>query len=129
VTETAVYFCPECGSPSIERSLLDGGTASCRACSWAGPASRLAGMPISHKFGGDAELIVSLVGDLRTILARDVGVTLVKYLQKWGFFTNESDRQLTARQAGRYMSAAARGIITAVLEERDKMEVERARGS
>lgn len=129
MTEAVVYFCPECGSPSIERSLLDGGTASCRACSWAGSTTRLAGMPISHKFGGDEELLISLVGDLRTVLARDVGVTLVRYLQKWGFFTNGNDRALTARQAGRYMSAAARGIITAWLEERDKMEVERARGS
>lgn len=129
MTEAAVYFCRECGSPSIERSMLDGGTASCRACGWAGTTTQLAAMPISHKFGGDAELLTSLVGDLRTILAREVGVTLVRFLQKWGFFTNETDRVLMAKQAGRYMAAIARGIVTAVLEERDRMEVERARGS
>jgi hypothetical protein len=87
-------------------------------------------MPVtgsSGDIGDDAQLLTSLVGDLRIILARDVGAVLVKFLVKWGFMSE--DRQVMAKQAGRYIAAIARGIITAVLEERDKMEVERARGS
>jgi len=123
-----LYFCPECGSPSIERSALSGGNASCRACSWAGTSDRLAAMPITGKTGEEDKLLINMVGDLRTVLARDVGVVLVKFLSKWGFLTT-TDRQILAKQAGRYIAAAARGIMVALIEERDKMEVERARGS
>lgn len=85
-------------------------------------------MPVTGKVGDDAEMLTKMVGDLRILLAKDVGVVIVRFLQNWGFM-NTADRQVMAKQAGRYVAAAARGIITAVLEERDKMEVERARGS
>jgi hypothetical protein len=84
-------------------------------------------MPVTGNVGDDAQLLSSLVGDLRIILARDAGPVLVTFLLKWGFMSE--DKQIMAKQAGRYIAAIARGIVTAILEERDKMEVERARGS
>jgi len=128
MTPSAVYFCPECGSPSIERSALMGGGASCRACSWTGLADKLAAVPVTSQVGGDADLLTSMISDLRALIASDIGVVLVRFLNKWGFLTGR-DQQTMGKQAGRYMSAAARAIMTSVLEERDKMEVERARGS
>lgn len=129
MTTTALYFCPECGSPSIERSALAGSTASCRACGWSNRTELLAVMPVNSRTADDsAQAIASMVGDLRTVLAKDVGVTLVQFLSKWGFL-NSKDQQVLAKQAGRYISAAARGIMAAFIEERDKMEVERVRGS
>lgn len=125
---SALYFCPECGSPSIDRSALSGGTASCRACGWTGTSERLAAMPIAGKTGDEDQLLIRMVGDLRTVLARDVGAVLVTFLSRWGFL-NTTDRQVMAKQAGRYIAAAARAIMVALIEERDKMEVERARGS
>jgi len=128
-TQTNVYFCTECGSPAVERSLLSGGDGSCRGCGWAGPAERLAVMPIAHKFGNETELLVALVNDLRQVMMKDVGIVLLRYLQKWGFVDMQQDKVVIAKQLGRYVAAAARGIVTAIFEERDKMEVERGRSS
>lgn len=127
--QPAVYFCPECGSPAVERSLISGGTASCRSCSWAGPAERLAAIPIASKLGNETELLIALVNDLRTVMAKDVGLVLLRYLEKWGFVDMKQDKTVVSRQLGRYIAASARGIVMAIFEERNKMEVERAGGS
>jgi hypothetical protein len=128
--EAEAYFCPECGSPSIDRSTLLGGSAGCRACGWAGSADKLAVMPFAHSLGGDEQLLVALVGDLRLMLAKDVGNHFARFLAKWGFIdVAGADKALAGKRMGRYLSAIARSIVTALLQERDKMEAERARGS
>jgi hypothetical protein len=127
VTEgNVIYFCPECGSPSIERSLISNTTSSCRACSWAGASDRVVAMPVS---GDSASLIVSLVGDLRTLMGQEMGLVLLRFFVKWGFISEATEKTVMSRQLARYLAAAARGIITALFEERQKMEVERNVGS
>jgi hypothetical protein len=129
-TEAEAYFCPECGSPSIDRSVLSGGSATCRACGWAGSADKLAVLPFAHALGDDNQILIALVGDLRLMLAKDVGNHFAKFLTKWGFIdVTGANKALAGRRMGRYLSAIARSIVTALLQERDKMEAERARGS
>lgn len=129
-TQTAAYFCPECGSPSITSSPLANTTSNCRACGWSGATERLAVIPISHTFGNTTELLTSMVGDLRTLLSKDVGVHMARFLQRWGFISLEGEeRAIAGKKVGRYLAAIARSIVVSLIEERDKMEVERARGS
>lgn len=129
-TETAVYFCPECGSPSIERGNLSMTTASCRACGWLGQSDKLAVMPLAHTMGTDADIVVSMVGDLRTLLSRDLGTEMARFLQKYGFIdVLGPKRAFAGKLVGRYLAAIARHIIMALIEERDKIEVERVHGS
>ena len=40
-TGTVAYFCPECGSASVEFSGIIGGEASCSVCQWAGAKDKL----------------------------------------------------------------------------------------
>lgn len=131
MSETAAYFCPECGSPSISNaSVLTGSTATCRACNWAGPTENLAAIPISHGYGNTADLLTSMVGDLRSVLAKDAGVVFAKFLNRWGFISIEGPaKELAGKRMGRYLAAIARAIVVSIIEERDKMEVERVRGS
>lgn len=125
---SAIYFCPECGSPAIDRSMLAGSTATCRGCKWSGSSDDLASMPTEGEVGDGAALITRMVGDLRILMMKDVGVTLTRFLSQWGFITGE-DKEIMAKQLGRYIAASARAIILACMEERNKMEVERGRSS
>lgn len=124
---TKIYLCPECGSPAIERSLISGATSSCRGCSWAGSADRLVVLPVAGETGSD--LLVAMINDLRGLLSGPLGLVLLQFCTKWGFINVKTDKKVMARQLGRYAAASARGIMTALFEERNKMEAERAAGS
>ena len=137
-TKTNLYLCPECGSPSVEettKAVLFGpntNRAKCLACGWLGESKDLVAAPFSHEMGNDEEVLKALMGDMRLVMAKYCAMPLGAALLKWGFLEQvevKGGKVLNPRQMSRYMSAASRAILSAVIEERQKMEKERADGS
>lgn len=121
---TPVYFCPECGSASINASALAGGLAECSNCKWTGPREKLVVTYIRQDFGSNEEIFKCLHSDLRGMLAKEQGLHFLKFLLKWGFMPEPDGKLL-----GRYLAAIARGIIKSILEERSALEQERMNGN
>lgn len=138
-TTAKVVFCPECGSPSIETGTgvilaSDPGKigSSCKACGWKGMVSDLAATTLQHTFGSDEELTKALVGDLRVLLAKEGAVLFGKFLMKWGFLDVQQTPKgsvINTRQLSRYIVAIGRATLTAIVEERQKIETEKQNGS
>ena len=125
MSETVLYICPQCGSTAItsKTSMLVGtgqtDTFTCGTCKWKGLREQVVAVPFSHDWNTDEGLLQSLVSDLRTRLAQNIGKEFLRYLLRWGFMTT-ADPQIL----GRYLSAIARAVITAIVEERLAMEKE-----
>jgi predicted RNA-binding Zn-ribbon protein involved in translation (DUF1610 family) len=129
-TVDVVYFCPQCGSPSVDRkvtSILLGDAprtpASCRACKWEGLDSDLIGTPLVHEFANAEEIIKSMMGDLRLVLSKAFAPSFLPFLKKWGFL----EEPIQQKQAMRYLVAVAKACMDAVIAERVKIEEEKHR--
>ena len=122
---STAYFCPECGSPSLDLPLLTGGPATCKACKWTGKSQALLGLPFTHEHGTDESIALSLMSDLRVLLSKDLAVPFGRFLLKWGFL----DNPIKPAQMGRYLAAIATAVIKTIVEERQKMDMERGSGT
>lgn len=120
-----VRLCPKCGSAAVDFSTLSGGRAECRACRWQGSAEELVNLPFDHMYGGDEGVAVTLHNDLRALFSNPLMATgLVRFLAKWGFVPTDKDGKADAKLATRYIAAMGRGLFRAVIEEREKIELE-----
>jgi hypothetical protein len=123
--EEACYLCPECGSPSVDFGELVGSEASCRICSWKGARERLISAPFTHLQGDRTGIAFELFNDLRRLLGdKAFMVSLVRFLTRWGFVSQNSDQKDLVRRIARYGSACARGMLKAIIEEREALERE-----
>lgn len=92
MTKETAYFCPDCGSPSVNHSVLIGGTASCNACGWKGSAEQLTAYSFEHDLG-DAEQVLQLFArDMRKFVAQNAR-PLADILRKWGFLKEPIQRE------------------------------------
>lgn len=115
------YFCAQCGSAAVEVDALAGAGARCRGCGWAGRKEELIGQPFAHAHGAPGQILEQLGHDLRMLLSqKDVAVPLLRLLRTWGFL----EEPVSARLAGRYVAAVARGIARSLLEEREAIDLE-----
>ncbi len=124
-----LYCCPDCGSPSLEYSLLAGGTATCTACTWSGSKDRLLVIPVEMR--GKEETFAAMRNDLRNTFGR-ASTDLGRFLVKWGFLDATQGRdgiKVNPRQLARYMTIIAKETFIAILAERKKIEEERVSGS
>jgi hypothetical protein len=128
MSDAQLYLCPSCGSPAIswdidEAKVIKQGPSAidfvCEACSWRGKQSDLVSSPFSHAWDNNQGLVDALIRDLRRRLAKDVGKSLLAYLMRWGFMTVPDTRLLA-----RYLSAMSAAMVTAMMEERLKIEKE-----
>lgn len=132
-TKTKARFCPNCGSPSVEAGmvlLVEGSVTpyDCKACGWHGGEGALLNIPFSHELGSDENILVHLMGDLRTVLAKHCAIPLGGFLLKWGFLEralNGGHIVLNPKQLSRYMTAISKAVLTAVIEERQQQEKEK----
>lgn len=127
---TGAHFCPHCGSAGVDFSVLEGGAASCRGCNWTGSKMDLLTIPFKHDFANDEALVVNLMGDLRNILAKELGLPYLKFLIKWGFISadvKDVAGTLDRKTFARYLSRIAQAILLALLDERRKIETENVR--
>ena len=109
-------FCPKCGSAFVERAAL---SASCKVCDWKGEARALAHLDFEHGFGTDEELDHAFFLDVRRLLGEMFAVEIGRFLLRWGFLPS-----LEGKFLARYVSAAAKGVVRAVFEERAQIEKE-----
>jgi hypothetical protein len=121
---TEAYFCPQCGSSSLDLPELAGGIASCKACGWVGQSQQLLIHQFEQEHGTDAELINRLMGELRTTLARECAVPLGRLLYRWGFVGSKKGNQAVVdpAQMGRYMTAMAKAIMESIIKTREEIE-------
>jgi predicted RNA-binding Zn-ribbon protein involved in translation (DUF1610 family) len=122
-TQAAAYFCPSCGSPSLELKsttilgIPQGDAASCNACGWQGTSSQLAAAPFKHEFKDEAEIAKTISTDLRNLLAKTAGATYGRLLIKWGFL----DQSPSALHLAMYLDAIAKATVRAVFETRKQI--------
>lgn len=130
-----VRFCPQCGSGLVEYSKLAGGAANCRVsgCSWSGKAEDLLVVPVSPGEGssllGNTNFVEALMLDIRKLVSGHQGLLYLKLLGHWGFIEldfNDVKGTVDRKIFSRYLAAIASGILTALLNERVKIEMEKA---
>lgn len=124
-TSDTAYFCPTCGSSAVETSTLAGGAATCSSCQWKGLTSELIVHVFQHDLGSSDAAIKAFALEFKVIIGKHFASPLAALLYKWGFFmgTTPKPEELT-----RYIVAAAKASISAILEIRREMEKERVRG-
>jgi hypothetical protein len=116
----ASYFCPKCQSPLVTLSVLTGGRAHCEKCEWSGDNRDLIGYQFQSGFDNPDEILRAFAHDIKMLMARGgMAVEIGQLIIKWGFVT-----KMTVPILSRYVAAIARGIASAVLEERMKIEKE-----
>lgn len=122
-------MCPQCGSPGVEFSSLAGGAASCRGCRWAGQVEDLLVVPGSEI--APDEQLGNMMNEIRKLLSGELGLPYLKFLLKWGFLAGSMDdpaRTVDRKALARYFAAIGRAILTALLEERARIESMRVAG-
>lgn len=113
-----VFFCPACGSPSLEVSGLEGGDCACKACLWTGSREELAVVPIEHDALSQEELVIKFVNSLAMTFAKSTASEVGRLLLQWGFLREESlNEDLSA-----YMKSMAVAAARSVLETRQFLE-------
>lgn len=124
-----VYACPECASPSVEYSALEGGEATCKACGWKGQKGDLLAVPFVNKFGTEEEVLMAIRSEWRNIFGK-FGTELGRFLVRWGFMAVDPDDAVGTKKAlTRYLTAMASSSLVAVMQERQKIERERVGGN
>lgn len=114
-----IKMCPECGSASVEFSVLIGGSASCKKCGWSGTKEELLTSVISHDFSSPDQVISLFARDIRDMVGKVMAKPLVSLLAKWGFFTKPSDVKLTTKETTLYIQTAARAMAVALFQTRE----------
>jgi hypothetical protein len=82
------YFCPACGSPSVEASSLAGGDATCDVCSWGGRREELVALPLEHHFQSQDEMLTTFIKQLANVMAKAAALPIGRVLLQWGFLSN-----------------------------------------
>lgn len=119
------YFCPACGSSTVNYSKIARSKATCTACGWDGPLADLGAVPFGHDFTSDEAVLHQLMLDIRQLLSKQFALEIGRMLVKWGFM--EAISPMTARTLARYLGVTSTAIARALIEERRRIEEERAR--
>ena len=92
------------------------------ACGWKGRTEELLGYHFDSGFASSEAILQAFARDINLLLRKsNLALELGRLLLKWGFVTKVDARTLT-----RYVAAFARGVLVAVLEEREKIAKEDA---
>lgn len=118
--ESVAYFCPQCGGAALDFSELAGGNAKCRVCTWEGAAHERVAYPFKHDFISDESMLRDMLNDIRLIFGASSKL-YGELLSKWGFIRPGPK---VVRDLTRYMAACGRAVLTALIEEREKLEKE-----
>ena len=122
-----VYVCPECGGRSVDYGTLYGASAACRSCGWHGQHKDL--LALSTGVDG-ATLFNAMLGDFKGAFSA-TAVELGRVLVKYGFVEVtkvDGVNTINSKQLVRYLSAAARTTLQAVIAERTAIQQEREHG-
>lgn len=126
--QAQVYFCPRCGSTSLELPAFPGGNVDCKACDWQGVSRDLLTTSFTHEHGTDTELIKRFMGELRVTLARDSSKGIGLILHKWGFIDTMrtgGGEIINPDSLSRYMTAISKATLEAILTVREELEAKK----
>ena len=130
MSKDVIFYCPKCGSPSVDYSALTGGAANCKVCSWKGGNHELYGTPFEHMLGGREGIGHALFNDLRKVFSTQALMTeFLAFLARWGFINMSMEQKELVRNLSRYAAAATRGILKSIIEERQLIEKEKQAGN
>jgi hypothetical protein len=124
-----LLLCPECASAAVDASPLASGEARCRGCGFFGRREELFTIPIAEGPFGSEGALTAMLSDLRRIFSEG-GTPYLRFLLKWGFIEADANRLLETldrRAFSRYLAAIARGVLVAIVEERNRIETGRDR--
>lgn len=125
------YFCPECGSASLEYSELAGSLATCKVCDWTGAQEKLVAYQFQHDFADGTEALRHMMNQMRHIYAASSKM-FGEFLLKWGFLDYTQTRKgmnINTKQLARFMAVSAQATLRAIVTERQKIEKERVDAS
>jgi hypothetical protein len=117
------YVCPQCASPAIHVPVLAGADFVCEACGWGGPDAVV--VPFTNPFNSSEQTWEKFGMELLNVFSQVGALPIGRVLVKWGFVSVEPSGKPSMNELVRYLRAMAGAIVTAVLEERKKIEVER----
>lgn len=117
MAQATAYFCPACGSPTVERPLLIGGSASCKACDWKGPNDSLLVHHFEHDLGSPEQMTELFVRDVVNTLVKAATLPLGHILAKWGFLDPTSKN--ASQDLGIYIRSAGAAVAKAFVETRE----------
>lgn len=120
------WFCPGCGSASVEASEL-GGTAKCLACTWTGTVADLNTYRFTHGHASKEEVLHHFAMDVRTLFSQHIALEIGKLLLKWGFIvlpTLAKDSPAFSKTVARYIGGAARAVAKSMVETRADIDKE-----
>lgn len=119
MTKETAYFCPSCGSPSVDHSVLVGGNASCKKCGWSGPNSELLAHDFEHDFTSPEAMVDMLVRDVSNVLVKLAAVQLGHVLVKWGFL--DATHKDAAKHLRQYMIEAGKAMTISFVQTRERI--------
>lgn len=118
-----VYVCPQCASPAIHVPVLAGADFSCEACGWTGPDPVF--VPFSNPLGSADQTWEKFAAEVLTVFSEVGALPIGRVLVKWGFVSVEASGRPSKQELILYLKAMAGAIVTAVIEVRKKIELER----
>lgn len=121
-TKEKVLFCPQCQCATVDSSALVGGEASCRGCRWKGQREDLLVRDVEHQFSSTEDVLRFFTKDIQFLVGAHLAEPLGRLLLKWGFII----QPVEAPALRRYLVAVTRGVVTGILQEREKIELEAA---
>lgn len=116
------YFCPACGTSSVESSMLAGGAASCAICHWEGKREELLALPLEHQFSGQEEMLKTFITQLSNVMSKSAAMGIGRVLLQWGFITLGKPEE-TTEELKKYIRAMMVAAAGAVIETRRQLEV------
>lgn len=119
MTQETAYFCPACGSPSVEVSLLVGGNSSCKKCEWKGPSSDMLVHKFDHDMGSPDSMVYRLVQDVTNVLVNLAAMHMWRVLAKWGFL--DPKHKDASKHLRQFMIEAGKALTISFVETRDKI--------
>lgn len=123
MTQAEVCFCPRCNAATLDIPEIIGPPVKCRACGWSGPKEELIHHVFEHGMGSHEDIMRQFAFDVRALFTQQMGTEIGRLLLHWGFFETGNP---TVEELKRYLTAIARSTAKAILEEREKIALEKA---
>lgn len=114
-----MYFCPKCRSAAVDRPVLFGGRATCRACGWTGADFELEASAIVSG-ESDETLFFKMTRDLKGVLSSALTLPFGRFLLRWGFLGKDELQS----QFPKYMEALAKAVVYSVIHTREAIELD-----
>ena len=119
-----IKVCASCGSPAVTFTVLLGGDAECRACSWHGKNTDLLTIPGGPDEVARQRIVYKMALELKSAYMESAA-PFMRVLNRFGFFTNPNDNKLSGAEGARYLQAMGSAAVGAIMRVREEIEKEK----